>query len=77
MRRRCYCERNAFQPNPETFRTHLRPGRNQSGRLFDRSRALRAAEQTGGRIGARVERVGAPLCGCDDRLYVGIYYSRG
>src|ERR1700693_328245 len=56
-----FCERNAVQSDPKTFRAHLCAGRDQSGRLLDRSTPLPPVVDPGREIGPRVERAGAHI----------------
>src|SRR6266705_2236527 len=57
--RRSPCERDALQPNPEVVRANVRAGRDQSGRLPDRSDPLCAIIDPCWQIRSRVERARA------------------
>src|SRR5436190_15944659 len=58
---RFVCERDALQPDPKIIRAKLRAGGDQSGRLPDRSDAVRAIVDSGWKIGGRTERTGAHI----------------
>src|SRR5437867_12187091 len=50
------CERDTVQPDPEVVRANVRAGRDQSGRLFDRSDTLCAVVGARWKISAGIER---------------------